>query len=466
MEPIINFIQQTKYDDLSDETLSIIKMAFKDTIAVTLAAGEEAESRIVQEIVLERLNEPKKYSSVLETALHSQPGDYAFIIGTMSHVLDFDDVNFTFHGHPSVALIPIVLALSKEYQLTGKDMLTAYAIGFEVQARIGEAIGNEQYQAGYHTTVTLGIYGAVAAASKLLNFNEREIRYAFGLASSLAAGTRKNFGTMTKPLHTGFLAQNVYLICKLVAKGVTAANDIFSEPLSIDSITTGEKLDFSPLQKLGSEWELESFGIIFKKYPCCAFTHRSIDALLDIVNEARIDLLALEKIEAVVHYKVPTVLIYPEATTALEGKFSMHYCLAAAFLDKAITLESFTDDQINRHEVRTIMERVEMQIDPEQVEGTNPKEQEATIRVYTKDTVYEKTVQFPKGHPNNRFTERDMHGKFSTCVQDVMHREQKEKLYSVLEQLEDHTYEELEQLLISHESMAVNSVKEHINGLE
>src|SRR5699024_3911191 len=144
MNDIINFIQHTSYDDLSEKVKQNIQYAFKDTIAVLLAAEDSTETNIVREIISE-FDEMGDELSSIELAFNSKPIDMALLLGTMSHVLDFDDVNFTFQGHPSVTLIPIILTLGKEHHLSGEEMILAYAVGFEVEARIGEAIGSEQY---------------------------------------------------------------------------------------------------------------------------------------------------------------------------------------------------------------------------------------------------------------------------------------------------------------------------------
>jgi len=449
MNDIINFIQYTSYEDLPYNVKKNIKYAFKDTVAVTLAAANSTETKIIMDIISES-NEIEEEMPSIELALTSKPVDTAFLLGTMSHVLDFDDVNFTFQGHPSVTLIPIILTLGKEYDLTGKEMMLSYAVGFEVEARIGEAIGSDQYNLGYHTTATIGIFGAVAAVSVLMKFNDDQIRYAFGLASSLASGSRKNFGTMTKPLHVGFLTKNVYLISRLISKGITATDDIFSEPIPIDRMTTGKSIDLSVTQKLGNTWELGDFGVIFKKYPCCAYTHRSIDALLELIQFENVSYDEVESIEVVVHYKVPAVLIYPEAKTALEGKFSMQYCLAAALYDREITLQTFTDDNVNRTTIQDLMKKIIMTIDENQKEGTDSKERTATIKLFTKRKALNKRVDYPVGHPGNPFTEADMYEKFSMCLNGVYPSSGIKSLYEMLSSLDKCNFSNIEDRLLGN----------------
>src|SRR5699024_4661888 len=284
MQQISHFIQNTSYQDIPKQARKNAHKAFTDTIAVSIAALKTEDVKILQNIFSEFCD--KNFAKNILSDIQDRRGDdAAFVWGALTHILDFDDVNFTFQGHPSATLIPIIMVLGKEHDLTGKQMLLAYAIGFEIQARIGEDIGSEQYNLGNHTTSTIGIFGAVAAASKILHLDDLKIRYAFGMASSLAEGSRKNFGTKTKPLHVAFLSRNVYWITRLIKHGIDATTDIFNEPISLDVLTTGQRISQKSIKKLGGTWELETFGTIMKKYPCCAYTHRSIDALLHILEK-------------------------------------------------------------------------------------------------------------------------------------------------------------------------------------
>jgi 2-methylcitrate dehydratase PrpD len=212
-------------------------------------------------------------------------------------------------------------------------------------------------------------------------------------------------------------------------------------------MTTGEKQDLSTIQKLGNEWELENFGIIFKKYPCCAYTHRSIDAVLELIQSENISPEEVERVEVIAHYKVPAVLIYPNAKNALEGKFSMQYCLAAALLDQEITLETFTDYNVNRNGIQKIMKRITMRVDKDQKVGSDPKEKTATVKVITKKKALKNKVNFPLGHPYNPFTESDMYEKFSMCLEKSYSKSVINSLYDSLSSLDNHKFSSIEEKL-------------------
>lgn len=432
-----NFITETTYGDLPEKSIKTAKLAFLDTIAVSIAGVESDEMRILSEEVIGESNE-----SILQRLENVSAKEFALLFGTLSHVIDYDDVNFTFHGHPSVALIPSIVTYAKyERPLSGKELILSYVIGFETQARIGEDIGDAQYKKGFHATSTLGIFGAAASLTKVMDLSYQQFCNLIGMCVSFSSGVRKNFGTMTKPLHVGLMAENVYFFSNLVRKGFTANAESFSEPMSYANISTGEHNELPSLKKLGQFWESADFGIIVKKYPCCAYTHRSIDGVLKLVKDKKIDVSLVTKIVARVNPKVQSVLIYPNAETPAEGKFSMQYCLSAALIDGYVNLSTFNEDQLKRKSIRGLMGKVEMEIDENQV-GIN-KEQQARVTIYTKNGQYDLTIEDPLGHPNNPLTKTLMEEKVGDCVDDFISKEKKESLFQICEQLPSHTSTDL-----------------------
>lgn len=215
LKKIYHFINQTNYEDLPEQSVETAKLAYLDTLAVSIAGVEAPDIKIL----LGELVSDERSEDILSHLSSLNNREFALAFGTLSHVLDYDDVNFTFHGHPSVALIPSILTYAKyDRELSGKDLILSYIIGFEVQARIGEDIGDKQYNRGLHVTSTLGIFGAAASLTKLLNLTYEQFTHLFGMCVSFSSGVRKNFGTMTKPLHVGVMTENVYLFSKLAKR--------------------------------------------------------------------------------------------------------------------------------------------------------------------------------------------------------------------------------------------------------
>lgn len=443
LKKIYDFINQTNYEDLPAQSVETAKLAYLDTLAVSIAGVEAPDMKIL----LGEVGSNNKSGDILEQLSSLNDREFALAFGTLSHVLDYDDVNFTFHGHPSVALIPSILTYAKyKKDLSGKELILSYIIGFEVQARIGEDIGDKQYNRGLHVTSTLGIFGAAASLTKLLDLTYEQFTHLFGMCVSFSSGVRKNFGTMTKPLHVGIMTENVYLFAKLVELGFTGNPESFNNPMSFQEITAGEYNEMNSLAKLGSVWESADFGIIVKLYPCCAYTHRSMDAVIQLRNDSGIKYEDIDSIEATVNPKVKKVLIYPEAKTGGEGKFSMQYCLSAALLDKEISLKTFEDENINRTKHQKLMKKVSMIVDDKQI-GQN-KELYASVRIHTSKGTFEKKIEFPLGHPNNPLSNEQMLVKVESCIGTIIEKEKINQFNAYCNNLQDYRSTDLFSVLI------------------
>ena len=177
------------------------KACILDTIGVILAGFPEPCTRIL-------LKTPGVATApgpalIFGSARRTSALDAALVNGTASHALDFDDFSSIMHGHHSVPLVSTLLALAEERGGTGEDVIAAYVIGVEVEIRLARAVSSHHYDKGWHSTSTLGVFGAAAAACHLIKLDLASTTMALGIAASLASGLNANFGTMTKPLHVG-----------------------------------------------------------------------------------------------------------------------------------------------------------------------------------------------------------------------------------------------------------------------
>src|SRR5262249_14371887 len=146
--------------------------------------------------------------------------------GAAAHALDYDDVNVAIPGHPSVAILPGLLALAERQRASGRDVSTAFVAGYETACRIGIALLPGHYHLGFHATGTIGSLGAAAACARLLGLSAMARAAALGIAATQAAGLKAQFGTMCKPFHAGKAAQNGLLAARLAARGFTSRDDI------------------------------------------------------------------------------------------------------------------------------------------------------------------------------------------------------------------------------------------------
>ncbi|MBI2287835.1 MAG: MmgE/PrpD family protein [Chloroflexi bacterium] len=235
-EEIVKFITGISYKQLPSAVIDTSKMAILDCLGVTLAGAEESSSKIISQYVRET---GRPEAGVIGRSFKTSIDQAAWANGTQGHALDYDDYFIPDHltpYHPTVAILPAILAVGQKHHLSGKDILLAYNTGFEVEARIALACIQQQYDLGWHTTSTLGSLGAAAAISKMLRLNEEKTAIALGIASSLAGGLRQNFGTMTKPLHAGNAARNGVVAAILAQSGFTADRNILDGPLSFGNV--------------------------------------------------------------------------------------------------------------------------------------------------------------------------------------------------------------------------------------
>ncbi len=419
------------------------RRAILDTAGVTLAGSREEASRIVAGSVREQ-GGPLE-ASVLGHSFRAPASEAALVNGTSGHALDFDDVSVSMRGHPSVPLLPAVLALGEKLGRSGREVTEAFVLGFEVQAKVGKAIGERHYALGWHATSTLGTLGAAAACARLLRLDAGRTQAALAIAASLASGLQQNFGTMTKPLHAGWAARNGVVAASLAQRGLTADGRALEggsgqTPARLGgflrAMSGGAEIDPSvAVTALGQPWDIVSPGIGVKLYPCCYATHRAIDAALEIGERHRIDPGQVERVVAIVSPGTLLPLISRAPETGLEAKFSLQYCVAAALLDGRVSLASFTDDAARRPEAQALLSRVEAVEDGPPAEF--PIGGVAEVRVYTAGGEYTSRVEIPRGDPKRPLSWDELATKFRECAGLALPPEQVEKAIGLIEGLDD-----------------------------
>ena len=440
-ERLARFVAET--EGVPQEAIAQAKRAVLDTLGVALAGSREESARAVAAWVREQGGRAE--ATVLGQGLRAPAPDAALANGVAGHALDFDDVSVPMRGHPSVPLLPAVLAVGEKAGSSGRDLLTAFVLGFEVETRLGRAIGEAHYALGWHATSTLGTVGAAAACARLLGLDAGRTRMALGIAASLAGGLQQNFGTMTKPLHAGWAARNGVVAAELAARGFTA------DPLALEgesgqtparrggflrAMSGGAEVDLAPLATPGEPFEITSSGIGVKRYPCCYAVHRSLDAVLDLRARRGIDAGSVAAVKVEVSRGTLLPLRGEPPVTGLQGKFSLEYCLAAALIDGGVGLSSFTDEAVRRPAVRALMAKVEATEGAEA--GSFPIGGYAEVRIVLHDgTEHDVRVDTPRGDPSRPLSWDELAGKFRECAGAVLSAETTERIVSLVERLED-----------------------------
>ena len=408
-------------------------MAMLDTIGVTLAGVTEPASRIVRTTLA-----PADHGCVVwGTGQRSTAPDAALANGTAAHALDYDDMCFVSLAHPSAPLVPAVIASAEVALASGPGALDAYIVGFEVEARLGRVMNPRHYQRGWHNTSTLGTIGAAAAASRLFDLTPDATAHAIAIAASEASGLKENFGSMVKPLHAGLAARNGVLAAMLARAGMTASAQALDGPQGFLHAMDAERDDLArETADLGERWEILDTGITVKLYPSCAGTHPTLDALLDLRARERFTADDVDRIEIDVDAIVPTILIYERPSSALEAKFSMPFCAAAAVVFGRVGIDTFDDDRIRDARVLALMKRVTMRVDPEVGKGA-PALTEARVRVHLENgRTLSQDAHGARGYPERPASDADLDAKFMACATRVMSMETAGQVHKRLRDLE------------------------------
>ncbi len=424
-----------------------------DGVAVMLAGAAAQSGRIVREHLREIGGNPQ--AAVVGSRLRAPLQLAAWANGVAAHALDYDDTQLatdprSVYGlltHPTAPVLPAALASAEHIGACGEELLDAYVIGVEVACRTADAVDPRHYRDGFHSTGTLGTFGACAAAARLLRCDLDQTLRALGLAASMAAGLRENFGTMTKPFHAGRAAENGLLAVLLARRGWTAARDILEAKRGFYSAAAGG-FDPSKIEgRLGNPYFFESPGISIKPYPSGSLSHPAQDVLLDLVREHDVRPDEVERIEVGVNSHVPNALIHTRPQTALEGKFSLQFQMAVGVVDRRAGLGQFTDERVRDPRVRAVMERVHVYVDPE-IESLGYNEMRMKVAIFLRDgRVLSGRADMARGHPRKPLSREELTEKFLECAALVMPQERARRLLDALWAVRRHTVADLVPLL-------------------
>ncbi len=416
---LAQFVASTPSETIGAAAREQAKRALLDTLGVMLAGSREPASRIVVERVREQGGVGE--ATVVGAGFRAPVSQAALANGTAAHALDYDDVTANMRGHPSAPLVPALLALGEKLGLSGREVLDAYVLGFEVECKLGRAVGGPHYALGWHATSTLGTIGAAAACARLLGLDAGRTRNALGIGASLASGLQQNFGTMTKPLHAGWAAHNGVVAAQLATLGFEADAEAIEGPSGfLRAMSGGAESDLqAAVHGLGEPWEVVEPGIGVKLYPCCYATHRAIDAALQVRRHSGFDAAAIERVELHLSQGTLLPLIGRAPATGLEAKFSMEYCVASALAYGAPGLSAFTDEAAVRADVQALARRVPAIEDGPAM--AYPIEGWARIVVrQTNGLAFEADMDTPRGDPQNPLTWDELAGKFRDCAGKVL----------------------------------------------
>ncbi len=367
----VAFVSDARFETLSPDLLQIAERCILDTVGLYVAGLSEKAVRIVVE---QARHDGGRADALLFGTGDKVPAQVAArILGIAAHAHDFDDTQVSHdpahvYGlltHPSAAPLSASIAVADmRGNVSGRDLLTAFCVGFEVSCKISEWLAPNHYLRGHHSSGTVATFGAAAAAAWLLHLDHGQIASALGLAASMAAGIRCNFGTMTKPLHVGRAAENGVLAALLAQRGFTADPAALDGPWGFASVLAGGFSASKPAQGFGRTWSMLDPGVSIKPYPSGILTHQAMDAIRQLIVDADIRPEAIERIDFFAGDNLLDPIRYDTAANALQAKFSMAALIAMLALYRKAGLAEFDDDIIRSAAFQDMQRRVRTHRDP------------------------------------------------------------------------------------------------------
>lgn len=416
-------------DDVPEAVQLWACQTIADTVACAIAGADEDVVKTIKVLLPETSGDAR----LIGAKGFRHELDAAQINGIAAHALDFDDCNIEMDGHPSVSLVPALLALADRLDATGSDVLIAYIAGIEAEIRIARLSNPDHVDRGWHPTVTFGVIGAAIACGRLLHLTGEQMAIAIGIAASSAAGLRANSGTMTKPLHAGMANRNGLQAALLAQRGFTANPAALEHRMGYFAAFNGA-IPMQPesvLNDWGVDFALIRPGIAIKQYPCCAFIHSAIDAAVKLREQLEPDTDFLNDIigiDVTLHRRRLRNIDRPKPGSNLDAKFSTQYLTARALLSGTVGFPDFEGSALQDAASNLLAARVRLL----------PHDQEDLSLGYVRLTMkdgrhYEASASVAMGRgPNNPMTKIEFKRKFDDCTSSVLTAEAATELFNVL----------------------------------
>ena len=443
-DAVRRFIATSNLREMPPDVVTQGKRCLIDGIGVLLAGSTAEGSHILRQYA-------QKVSGVKEaTVLGRDPivvsaAHAALANAGSGHALDYDDTQlsttpdrvFGLLTHPTTPVLGATLAVAERMGASGAAFLEAYLTGVEVACKMAETIDPNHYERGFHSTGTLGAFGAAAAAGKLMKLNEAQLAHMLAITASLSSGIRVNFGSMSKPLNAARASENGVFAAELASQGFTGGDFGLDGQWGFFQVL-GDGADLDRLVgRLGKPWAIVNPGVSFKPYPCGSLSHPSMDAMLKVVKDHDLKPEQIKAVRLRAGNNILEPLRYTIAKTELEAKFSVPFLMSAIILRRRAGIREFTDEYVASAPVQQMMPRVTGVRD----EGIERQGFDKIRSIVEVDLVDGRRLVQPsddryRGGPDNPFTREDLRAKFEDCAQLVLSSAQIQRAFTAIESVD------------------------------
>lgn len=427
------FIARTNYDDLPKQVVDLAKERIMDTAGAAIAGSVNWEYASQLREACKKLGSGS--CGVIGGEKCYPAAHAAMINATYAHSVELDDGHKNAGCHAGAVVVPTALTMAQALGRSGKELVAAVAIGYEVTYRIASHVNPAQINKGFHPSSNCGAYGAAAVAGKLMGLNEEQLANALGQAGMLASGTMEatKSGQRAKCVQVGNAAYNGILAAYLAETGMEGCLTALEGPNGLFA-TQSENVDVEDVcRDLGKVYTI---GDTYNKmYPSCRHAQPGIEAALDLGVEHKIDPNDVAAIHIGTH-KVAYELtgIIKEPKNSGEAKFSLAYGSAVALREHGFGVANLMEKSYTDPETLELADKVTCEIDTD-VQSVFPKKRGAKVRIELKNgTAYEKELYDLKGSPNNPVSTEELERKFMSNARAAMPETHARQL---LEQLRD-----------------------------
>ncbi len=443
-DAVVSFIDAARFERMPEAAVVQAKRCLVDGLGVALAGTTTRGSGIVRQYV--KTCGGRAEATVLgPEPLSATAAQAALANGSAGHAMDYDDTQlsttpdrvFGLLTHPTVPAMAASLALAERAGASGRVFLEAFLTGFEVECKIAEAIDPDHYLRGFHSTGTIGTLGAAAGAARLLRLERPAIAHALGIAASMSAGIRVNFGSMTKPLHAGRAAENGVAAAELAARGFTAGAAPLDGEWGFFEVMGGGADLSRIVGALGAPYSIVSPGVSVKPYPCGSLGHPTMDAMMKLVTEHDLKPEQVARVRVKAGSNILDPLRYRAAKTELEAKFCLPFMMSAILLRRRAGIREFTDEFVSSAPVQAMMARVETVFDSA-IQARGFDKMRSVVEVDLKDgpTLVQASDERYRGGPERPFTREELHDKFTDCASLLLPADGIRRALDVIESLE------------------------------
>lgn len=438
---VSGWVADLRWEDLPTEVVKQAKRCLLDFLACSIGGAKSEPGHIVSDMAIRW--QGRGESTVIGAPTMVPARHAAFANATMANALDYDDTLF---GHPGATTFPAVLAAGEKWRRSGKEVLLAAVIGYELSVRTMALLVPliPRYQAMWDLG-TLQSWGATAAAARLAGLDAAGVANAVGLISGTAPvplPRKQRYSgegrSMLKSAY-GWAADGAILATELTCQGFTGPGHVLDDNMGFWQTAPSDRLNIATFSDaLGQSWAIQR--VAFKPYMACRFIHPVLQAVEEILHQGPLPANSIEKVEvssfsllADEHHFIQ------RPVSGTDAQFSVPFTVAVMLRDGRLTPESYQSDMLRNPDVLQLVDRVEVKVEST-FENAFPDKLGALVRVVQRGgTVFEARVDDPKGSDTQPLLDEELAEKFHSLAGPSLSHEYAKQIWSAVEKLEQLT---------------------------